>query len=73
MTHMKRIPTVESLKKRRHITIGDLMAKAENEDWHGVADAAMDLREIDSQLELLEVQKNQSLDLRTQNDVVRQG
>lgn len=53
---LKRMPTKENLMKRRLITIGDLCAKAENEDWHGAADAAMDLREIDAQLELLELQ-----------------
>lgn len=48
---MKRI-TDDTLKKRRAITISDLLIKAENEDWHGVADAAMDLREIDAQIEV---------------------
>lgn len=45
--------TIERLTKRRTITIQDLLVKAENEDWHGVADAAMDLREIDAKLEVL--------------------
>jgi hypothetical protein len=44
---------IDRLKKRRPITIQDLLVKAENEDWHGVADAAMDLREIDAQLKAL--------------------
>ena len=46
-------PSVEQLQKRRAITIADLLAKAEAEDWHGVADAAMDLREIDAKLVVL--------------------
>jgi hypothetical protein len=45
--------TIERLTKRRTITIQDLLVKAENEDWHGVADAAMDLREIDAKLHVL--------------------
>lgn len=49
---MKRDP--DFLKKRRAIIIADLLSKAEAEDWHGVADAAMDLREIDAKLSVLE-------------------
>lgn len=40
------------LTRRRAVTIQDLLVKAENEDWHGVADAAMDLREIDAQVSM---------------------
>ncbi len=43
-------PTAEALERRRAVVIADLLAKVEAEDWHGVADAAMDLREIDAQL-----------------------
>lgn len=49
---MKR-PTREFLEKRRTVIITDLLSKVEAEDWHGVADAAMDLREIDAQLAVL--------------------
>lgn len=42
-----KLPTREQLEKRRTTTIADLQSKMEAEDWHGVADAAMDLREID--------------------------
>jgi len=45
-----KIPSRDALQRRRVITISDLLVKADNEDWHGVADAAMDLREIDAQL-----------------------
>lgn len=31
-----------------------LLLKVEERDWHGVADAAMDLREMEAKLELLE-------------------
>jgi len=41
------------LQKRRAVIIADLLCKVEAEDWHGVADAAMDLREIDAQLKVL--------------------
>ncbi len=46
-------PDRASLEKRRPIIIADLLAKVEAEDWHGVADAAMDLREIDAMLSVL--------------------
>lgn len=44
----------EFLAKRRLAVITDLLLKVEAEDWHGVADAAMDLREIDAQLQILQ-------------------
>ncbi len=50
-----KLPTTESLVKRRVVTIADMMAKCEAEDWHGVADAAMDLREIDAMLVVIPV------------------
>lgn len=48
-----KVITLEFLAKRRAIIVADLQGKVEAEDWHGTADAAMDLREIDAQLELL--------------------
>jgi hypothetical protein len=45
-----KVPDRVTLQKRRSIVIADLLAKAEAEDWHGVADAAMDLREMDAVL-----------------------
>ena len=50
---MPKIPDRATLEKRRPVVIADLLAKVEAEDWHGVADAAMDLREIDAQLQVL--------------------
>lgn len=38
------------LERKRVGTKADLLLKFEDEDWHGVADAAMDLRDIDSEL-----------------------
>ena len=34
----------------RHILIKYLLMKVEVEDWHAVADAAMDLRELDAKM-----------------------
>ena len=48
-----RIPTVEQLEKRRTIIEADLVSKLEARDYHGVADAAMDLREIEAMLKVL--------------------
>lgn len=48
------LPTIEKLEKRRASLIQYLLSKVDANDWHGVADAAMDLREIDAQLVLLE-------------------
>ncbi len=39
------------LEKKRQVTIEDLKMKTEGEDWHGCADAAMDLRDIDNELD----------------------
>lgn len=44
----------EFLLKRRSAIIADLLLKVEAEDWHGVADAAMDLREVDATLKVVE-------------------
>jgi hypothetical protein len=41
------------LERRRAVIISDLLLKVEVSDWHGVADAAMDLREIDVAIKLL--------------------
>ena len=43
----------QALLKAKENLIGYLLQKAESEDWHGVADAAMDLREVDAKLEVL--------------------
>jgi hypothetical protein len=42
------------LLKERETMIEYLHLKVEIEDWHGVADAAMDLREIDVRLKMLD-------------------
>jgi len=38
------------LERKRDATKADLMLKFEDGDYHGVADAAMDLRDIESEL-----------------------
>lgn len=42
---------VQFLKRKRDVTIADCRMKLEGEDWHGVADAAMDLRDIDNEID----------------------
>lgn len=41
---------VDDLKVRRVTMIEYLLLKVKERDWHGVADAAMDLRDIESEL-----------------------
>lgn len=38
--------TEDSYQRQKHVLLADLQGKVEREDWHGVADAAMDLRDI---------------------------
>jgi hypothetical protein len=44
--------TLQSLAARRERMINYLKLKVEEEDWHGVADAAMDLREIEAKIKM---------------------
>jgi len=44
----------EGLLKEREALLAYLLAKFDNEDWHGVQDAASDLRDIDCQLQILD-------------------
>lgn len=48
-----KIPTIEQIEKRRAIVMADAQMKLEIADWHGTADACMDLREIEAQLSLV--------------------
>ena len=41
------------LRTQRDVLINYLFMKQQSEDWHGVADAAMDLRELDVRLKVL--------------------
>lgn len=45
--------TLLDLEKRKTRMIDYLQLKVQEADWHGVADAAMDLREIEAQQKLL--------------------
>jgi hypothetical protein len=40
-------PAYNPFEQREHVKT-DLLQKFAREDWHGVADAAMDLRDIDA-------------------------
>lgn len=46
-------PSLDLLIRRKTAIKADLLMKVEVEDWHGVADAAMDLREIDTATTIL--------------------
>ena len=41
------------LRTQRDVLINYLFMKQQSEDWHAVADAAMDLRELDVRLKVL--------------------
>src|SRR5262245_21086115 len=58
-------PQTESqLLKRKHVIIADMRQKIDAEDWHGVADAAMDLREVDAALSTLEAIRDGHVEVR---------
>jgi len=44
---------VDELREHRALLISYLLAKVKINDWHGVSDAANDLREIDVELRVL--------------------
>ena len=46
-------PTVDALREQSANLIAYLLMKVTAKDWHAVADAAMDLREIDAKIEVL--------------------
>lgn len=48
------MPTRDQLVKRRAIVIADAQMKLECADWHGCADACMDLREIEAMITLFD-------------------
>lgn len=45
--------TIAELQEQRTTLVAYLFSKWKAADWHGCADAAMDLREIDAKLEVL--------------------
>lgn len=51
---MAKLPTATQLNQLREELISYMRMKITHEDWHGVADAAMDLREVDAKLEMLD-------------------
>lgn len=50
---MKPSLTLDFLQRRKTAIIADMKFKMDAEDWHGVADAGMDLREVEAQMEVL--------------------
>lgn len=48
--------TVNELEEAKRIMVEYLKLKVKQEDWHGTADAAMDIREIDAKLFVLKSQ-----------------
>ena len=47
--------TVSELEDQKKGLIAYIYSKVKAEDWHAVADAAMDLREIEAKLEVLTI------------------
>ena len=45
---------IKDLLTQKETMIGYLKMKVEQQDWHGVADAAMDIREIDAKILVLQ-------------------
>ena len=41
---------IDNLLHRKEMMVKYMKLKMEEEDWHGVADAAMDIRDIESEL-----------------------
>jgi hypothetical protein len=51
---------IKELELQKAHLVTYLLSKVTTEDWHAVADAAMDLREIEAKIEILELlQKNE--------------
>lgn len=48
--------SIDFLERRKAAIVADLLLKVEADDYHGVADCAMDLREIVAKLEVLREQ-----------------
>lgn len=54
MAEKNRLKLDGELLSRHTRMVEYLKLKVEEQDWHGVADAAMDLREIEAKLSLLQ-------------------
>jgi len=51
---MRPLETRAAQRRRwRQVLIAYITMKQEQEDWHGVADAAMDLRELEAELDAM--------------------
>lgn len=51
---MKLMESIQVLEERKEKMKTYLLLKVDEQDWHGVSDAANDIREIESALETLE-------------------
>lgn len=51
---------IEQLTSQKTVLKTYLLDKFNNEDWHGVCDAANDLRELEAELYTLEVLSNET-------------
>lgn len=51
---------IEELEEQKRALIAYLISKVKAEDWHAVADAAMDLREVEALLKWLREEKASS-------------
>lgn len=49
---------IEELKEQKDTLKAYLLSKVKTNDWHAVADAAMDLREIEALIKFLETPKD---------------
>lgn len=47
----RKLARISFLERKRQVTIEDCKVKLEAGDYHGVADAAMDLRDIENELD----------------------
>ena len=47
---MQILTPIEALKQEKDVMVNYLRSKINSEDWHAVADAAMDLREIEAKI-----------------------
>ena len=58
-----KVPTLAFLEQRKATIRADLLLKVEAEDWHGVADCAMDLREVEAQIKILQDRPDPQVEL----------
>ena len=45
---------IKNLERRKEVMIDYMRVKIQEEDWHGVSDAAMDIREMETEMRIRE-------------------